>query len=322
MVKIDSIVRISGGVLLNSPLIDSIVHINIYASKVGTGDLFIDINSSSKEREIAIDNGAYCILSASLLTISDEEIAWISVDSLEKSIIKLARFYVASKSIRFISLLNIQYELLKFLHVEQRIKPLSSLYCEALMQIVKSENDTLFFAVQNSFLNMIKPDVKKLATKIEPEQIFENGLFCSSFIYKGKYIKDSRLSSFFAPYLCSLMEYLDSLNIEFRVKNFNNLKHFYPQFVTSDMTKSDFGATRRAVIFESELTLFYEELVYLKKRVTKELLVSFTCRDRAIKEIPTIEFRYALIYGKIDDYKELIRDKESRQMEFFSDNHR
>ncbi|MDA7848331.1 hypothetical protein N8972_02450, partial [Sulfurospirillum sp.] len=171
MAKIDSIVRISGGVLLNSPSVDSIEDIKISSIKVKRGDLFIDVNSSNEEIKIAIENGAYCIITPSIPKISDEEIAWISVEDLEKSIIKLIRFFATQKNFKFIPLLAVQYALAKSLHVEERVKLLSSDPSIALMQILKSESKTLFFVVKNSFIGSIDPTIKQLPSKIEPTKI-------------------------------------------------------------------------------------------------------------------------------------------------------
>jgi len=311
LAKIDSIVRISGGVLLNSPSVDSIEDIKISSKNIKRGDLFIDVNSSNDEIEEAIQNGAYCVLTALIPKISDEEIAWISVESLEKSLIKLARFYASQKNFRFIPLLDVQYALAKFLHVDEKAKLLSNSTANALMQILKSEKETLFFVVENSFIQNVDPTIKKIRTKIEPEIVFENGLFHSSFIYKGKFVKEIRLSSFFLPYLCSLMERLDSLKINYKIENFNNLEHFYPQFVTSKLEISDFGSTRKVIIFESNFELYKEELVYLYERVDKKLIV------KEIDELKTKDFRYALIYGKKENFEELLKEKKTIQMELF-----
>ena len=317
MAKIDSIVRISGGVLLNTPSVDSIEDIKISSKNIKRGNLFIDINGSSEEIEVAVENGAYCILTSLIPKISDEEIAWISVENLQTSIIKLARFFSTEKNFRFIPLLDVQYALVKSLHVDESTKLLSSSPSEALMQILKNENGTLFFVVQNSFIQSVDPTIKQLPSKIEPEKNFESGVFHTSFVYKERFIKDIRLSSFFVPYLCSLIEYLDNLKIKFRIENFNNFEHFYPQFVTSKLERSDFGSTRKVIIFENDFELFKEELGYLEKRVDKKLLVSFTCKDEAIEKLPQVEFRYALVYGNRDDFEELIKDKKIVQMELF-----
>jgi len=311
LAKIDSIVRISGGVLLNTPSVDSIEDIKISSKNVKRGDLFIDVNGNTEEIEEAVQNGAYCILTALIPKISDEEIAWVSVKDLEKSLIKLARFYAVEKNFRFIPLLDVQYALAKSLHVEEKAKLLSNFTFEALMQILKSEKETLFFVVKNSFIQNVDPTIKKIKSKIEPDKIFENGLFHSSFIYKDKFVKEVRLSSFFIPYLCSLIEYFDQLKINYKIDNFNNFEHFYPQFVTSKLEISDFGTTRRVIIFESEIKLYNEELEYLYKKVDKKLIVT------EINELKTKDFRYALIHGKKEDFEELLQEKKTVQMELF-----
>ncbi len=311
MAKIDSIVRISGGVLLNSPSVDCVKEVKISPAKVKRGDFFIDINSSNEEMQKAVENGAYCILTALLPKISDEEIAWISVGDLEKSLIKLARFFATQKSFRFVPLLDIHYGLAKSLHVEERVKLLCNSPSEALMQILKNDDETLFFVVENSFIKSVDPTVKDIVVKTEPTQIFESGIFHTSFVYKERFIKDIRLSSFFVPYLCALMDKLDDLEIKFRVESFNNFEHFYPQFVTSRFEKSDFGTTRKVIIFESDLELYEKELEYLYERVDKKLIV------RDVAELQSREFRYALICGKKEDFEELIKEKKTVQLELF-----
>ncbi len=311
MAKINSIVRISGGILLNTPSVDSIEDIKISSKNIKRGDLFIDINCSNEEIEEAVQNGAYCILTALIPKISDEEIAWISVKDLEKSLIKLARFYAVEKKFRFIPLLDIQYALAKSLHVEEKAKLLSNSTSIALMQILKSEKETLFFVVKNSFIQNVDPTIKEVKFKIEPDKLFENGLFYSAFIYKERFVKEIRLSSFFIPYLCSLMKYLDELKINYKIDNFNNFEHFYPQFVTSQLQMSDFGTTRRVIIFESDFELYKEELEYLYKKIDKKLIV------KDISELKTKDFRYALIHGKKEDCEELLSEKKTVQMGLF-----
>jgi len=311
LAKIDSIIRISGGVLLNTPAVESIEDIKISPLKVKRGDLYIDTKNSDKDIELAIQNGAYCIITALMPKISDEEIAWINVKNLENSLIKFARFYANDKNLKFIPLINVQYELAKYLHVEEKAKLLSNSTTDALMQILKSENGTLFFVIQNSFIESVDPTIKKVTKMIKPEQIFESGIFHCSFIFREMFIKNIRLSSFFVPYLCSLIEQLNNLKIKFTIDNFNNFKHFYPQFVTSKLEKSDFGTTRRVIIFENNFDLYKEELDYLYEKVGKNLVLT------NIDKIQTTDFRYALIHGKKEDFEELLKEKKPIQMELF-----
>jgi len=319
LAKIGSIVRISGGTLLSSPSVDSIEDIKISSSKVQRGDLFIDVNSSSIEVDEAIKNGAYGILASSQVKISDDEIAWIKVDNIEKSTIKLARFFSTQKNFRFVPLLKIQYALVKYLHLDKKVELLSSEPTIALLQLLKAQKETLFFVVENSFIQSIDPTLKNTISTIEADKVIENSIFYTSFIYKQRFIKDIRLSSFFVPYLCYVMDYLDDLNIKFKIENFNNFEHFYPQFVSSSLEKKDFGTSRKVLIFENDFELFEKELIYLKKRVDENILVSFTCKDEAMNNLSKLEFRYALIHADKDDFKELLDKKKITQMELFND---
>lgn len=315
--KISSIVRISGGILLNTPSVDAIVDIKISCLSVKRGDFFIDINSSKQEVETAVSNGAYCIMTAQNTEVKDEEIAWIYTENLEMSIVKLARYFSTQKSFRFVQLTCVQFELAKCLHIEKKTKLLSNLPSEALLQILAYENGALFFVIENSFISDINPTVKQQLLKKEPTQLFENGIFYTSFTYKERFIKDIRLSAFFIPYLCSLMDLLDELNVEFRIDNFNNFKHFYPRFVTSKMQKQEFGSTRRALIYESDFKLFQKELDFLSCRVKKNQLLSFICKDDALKTLAKVDFKYALIYTDKDSFDKLLFEKKTVQMELF-----
>ena len=317
MDKIDSIVHISAGVLLNTPAVESIGDIRTSCLSVKRGDLFIDVNNSKEEVERAVENGAYCIMSASSLQVIDEEIAWIHTNDLEMSVVKLARYFATKKNLRFIQLATVQFELAKCLHVETKAKLLSSLPSKALLQILSCENEVLFFVIENSFVTDIDPTIKEYVLKKEPTYLLENSIFYTSFSYKERFIKDIRLSAFFVPYLCSLMDLLDELSVEFKIDNFNNFKHFYPRFVSSKMEKRDFGTTRQALIYESDFELFEKELAFLKDRVDENLLISFTCKDKAIAVLEKTDFRYALIHVKKDDFDELLCEKKPVQMELF-----
>ena len=310
LAKIDSIVRISSGVLLNTPSVDSIEDIKISSKHIKRGDLYIDVNNSQDDIIEAINSGAYCILSQHIEQITDDEIAWIKVEDLEKSLIKLARFFINNKDFRFIPLLDVQYALAKHLHIGQKAKLLSNSTSEALVQILTSQNETLFFVVKNSFIQDVDPTIEKRSDKIEPQKLFETSLFYCSFIFKNRYIKDIRLSSFFIPYLCSLMEKLDALKIDYKVENFNNFEHFYPQFITSKLEKSDFGTTRQVVIFENNLELYHEEKKYLHKKIDQKFIAD------SIDELQEKNLRYALVYGNKDDF---LQGKRNIQLELFND---
>lgn len=332
--KIESLLRITGGVLLNTPSVNTISDIKISPTKVLSKDLFIDINNSADEISAAIENGAYCIVTSSIPNISDEEIAWICVESLQIVLIKLSRFFATDKNFNFVLLSSLQYKLSKYLHLETKVQTLSQISSDALLQIINAPRETIFFVIDNAFITKIDPTLNPSKNILEPDSIFEKSIFYSSFIFSQKFFSEIRLPSIFIPHLCSLLDYLDTSSIEYTLENFNNFEHFYPQFVDNSLHLKDFGTTRKALIFESDFQLFQEEINFLERKIDfNDLIVfvpidkvdSFTCKAKKIDYNHAVEidklkngdFRYALIYGSIMDFQEYMKEKSSQQMTLF-----
>jgi ferrochelatase len=332
--KIESLTRIIGAVPLNTPPIKQIENIKIYASKILAKDLFIDINNSQEDITEAITNGAYCILSETIQNITDKEIAWLHVNNMELALIKLARFYALEKAFVFLSLNSIQYKLSQCLHFDKKIQTLSVKLEKALMQIINAKKYSIFFTVNNQYIDKIDPTIKIPSSEIKPNKIYKKGFFSSSFIYNNKYINSIRLSALFVPSLCSILKYFDDLNISFDVENFNNFEHFYPQFVNNKIHKKDFGTTEQVLIFEKDFELFLKEIIFLEKTTDIKSLViilknnkiiNFTCKAEKIvynapldiKNLQNKKFKYALINGDIEDFEELLQTQNNTQMTFF-----
>lgn len=330
--RIESLIRITGGVLLNTPSVTSINDIKIYPNKIQRENLFIDINSNQEEINIALENGAYAILTSTLLTNKDEETAWIYLEDLDQAIIKLARYYSTEKKFKFIPLSLVQYKLAKCIQIDKKAKVLSIKPQDALMEILKAEYNELFFVVNNDFIAKIDPSLTLPKNKIAATQTLKSGVFHSSFVFNDKFINNIRLSPFFIPYLCSLINYLDDLKVEYKIENFNNFEHFQPLFINNKLEKKDFGSTNKALIFESNFELFKEELNFLEERLDTNSLVTLipegknlTCKSVKIiyknffeiKNLKDIDFRYTLIYGEIKDFEESLKMQENKQMSLF-----
>ncbi len=93
--QISSILDIVDGSLLNSPSISFIYSIKTKVNKVKEGDLFITKNLD--DIELAIKNGAFAIILEENYPIIDNEIAWIKVNNIDLTIIKLIRFIFSMK---------------------------------------------------------------------------------------------------------------------------------------------------------------------------------------------------------------------------------
>ena len=331
--KIENLVRITGGVLLNTPSVTSITNIQIESCKVSSGSLFIDTNQDENEINEAIKNGAYAIL-CSNSNITDNEIAWITTQNLNLSIVKLARFYTIKKNLNFIPLETIQYSLIKSLHVKGIITSFLNKPQIALIQILNSKENETFFVLENPFIDMIDPTIKRPLKKVAPSRLTSKGLFFSSFVCEDLYIKDLKLPAFFVPYLCALIKYLKEKNINFTYDNFSNFKHFYAIFINDAMEKKEFGSTSKAVILENNLNLFEKELNFLEKKIAPNCFNIFIPKEikkkiktkatkityenfTEIKQFENKKFRYILAYVKQDSYENLFFQNKDRQMLLF-----
>ena len=95
---VNEIVEIAFGTLLNKPSISFFTQICDNPSAVRRGDLFIltqkDSTQAQRDIEEAVQRGAFGILFSGNIAMNDEEVAWISVEDLEQSLMRILRHYL------------------------------------------------------------------------------------------------------------------------------------------------------------------------------------------------------------------------------------
>jgi ferrochelatase len=74
--RVETIVNITGGELLNNPIINSFNNIKVDTSIIERGDLFFAYNQNDIPK--AIKKGAYGVIIDRYIEILDKEIAWIN----------------------------------------------------------------------------------------------------------------------------------------------------------------------------------------------------------------------------------------------------
>jgi ferrochelatase len=105
--KIDDIVNIVDAELINNGYISDIVGFAKNLKRVKREYLFIsnDINEIQK----AIKKGAYAILfSDDFIKVTDKEIAWIKVEDIKESLLKLLKYKLLDKELYFTDEITLQ----------------------------------------------------------------------------------------------------------------------------------------------------------------------------------------------------------------------
>ena len=172
--RIDTIIELLDAELRNRGFISEIIGFADKLKKVKREFLFI----SNNENEIkeAIQNGAYAILSSENVEIIDNEIAWIRVENIEESLLKLLKYKLLDKTLFVTD--KITLSIIKSFNKDKKIVFLDEMK-------VKYLNGDYIYLTSNE-------TIKKLsATKIELEnrikvKLLDSTLLISKILFNNK----------------------------------------------------------------------------------------------------------------------------------------
>jgi ferrochelatase len=233
--RIDTIIELLDGELRNRGFISEIIGFADKLNQVTREFLFI----SNDENEIkeAIQNGAYAILSSENVKIIDNEIAWIRVENIEESLLKLLKYKLLNKTLFVTD--KITFSIIKSFNKDKKIAFLDEMK-------VKYLNGDYIYLTSNE-------TIKKLsATKIELEnrvmvELVDATLLVSQIKFKNQYYS-IRFPAVYKDELEKALYFLEQQNLEYLIKDIE-LERFYAQFINSRFEKVKFGKTDKVVIF-------------------------------------------------------------------------
>lgn len=265
--RLENFLALTQAKLVNEPCISSFENIVFEASKIKRGDLFFAYDYDNID--LAVQNGAYCIVFDKPTDTKDGEIAWIHVSSLDYALKRLLRFKIIEKEITAYECNEIVLKLSMQITTEPN---LLTLYGD-LKSIFKSLWD-----VQNKTVILFSPalcdkeifaTVKKMPnTPSGSIEIMEQTLFETSFIYDNIYYERQLISPFFIPYLEELLYLYKSLKINYKFKKFTHIEHFEPVFTNKKFEIKNFGTSDKVLIFEPNIELIDSQILFLKRHAS------------------------------------------------------
>jgi ferrochelatase len=329
--RIENLLRITDGILQNIPSVQEIESIKIDPLKVQRGDLFLDIKNSPQNQNLALQNGAFAIISEEISQIIDNEIAWIEVDSLRLACVKLSRYEFNKKNGNILYIDDVQKELLQSIVRHKEFVNLSSNVYQSLVSIRQAGENYKFTCSDERLAFSIDSTCATLKDCFNIEVFDSNSPFYSSFSCNDIFYNNIKLPNIFIKKLCCVIDYLQSKKIEFNLHNICLKEHFSSRFVDYKLNKKEFGQSSKVIIFEKDINLINHEINYLKK-FTNELIVCiprkylkyvklkdifvFTNKDD-LKNVLANSFKYALVLGERLSFKELFIPKISNQLSLF-----
>lgn len=333
--KIDNFVRIIDGRLITTPPIDAFATICLEASRVSHGDLFIDINASRQQIQQALLKGAYAIVTTLSFEDEDDECAWIEVRSIEQILIKLLRYTITQKSLEMIVLSPVQATLLEMIQTPRSIKYLRDDLFTISKTILAAKEEERFCLSNSALAEQIAPVAHRVETTAHTKPtISPKGLFLSSFSYQDRYYVDQKIPSLFVEELLALLAFCDTHAIAYTLEHLGFSEHCYPQFITQNLCKKEFGSSSKALIFEPLETLFVTLIPYIQEQVdSSKLILCLPKQHKAtfafegeIFYFETVEdlailsqksFQYALILGDKEDFEPLFSKTLTTQLSLF-----
>ena len=333
--KIENFVRIIDGKLRTSPLIDAFGSIHFELSRISHGDLFIDLASSREDVLNAIQKGAYAIVTTLVYQNDDEESAWIEVNSIETTLIKLLRFIVTQKSIQLMVMSSIQMGLLEQIQTPKVLKPLKGDLVFIAKQLLNAKENDAFFSDNKHLIANIAPAALHVASlDASLENTLAKGLFLSSFSYRERYFNECKLPAHFVASLGALLTFCDEHDVAYSLENLSFTEHFFPQFINHTLHKKEFGSSDKALIFEPSPELLEHHLVYLKEtQLLKQTLiclpqtVSVMVEDAPVfifetlemlhEHLKTASYSYALIALERASFEPYYTKAQTQQLTLF-----
>jgi len=299
--RIEDTVRLTDGVLQNFPSVTQTESIKIDPLTVERGDLFLDIDSSNKNQKIALEHGAYAIMSEKIPEILDSEVAWIEVNSLKLACVKLSRYEFNKKNSSMLFLDDISQEILYNITRNKEFTELSSNIFDALITIKKSGENTKYTCSDERLALSIDSDCKRVKTKCDIEKFETKSPFYSSFICNENFYKNIKIPAIFIEKLCTIINFLAEFDIYFNIHNLTLHKHFSPTFIDYNLNKKEFGQGEKVVIFEKNMDFLDFEIRYLSN-FSKEFI---TCVPQKYRNYFS-KYKNIFLFSNLDELRDLI----------------
>ncbi len=313
--RLQNLLSLTGAVLRSEPAVAQIDSVVLEAHKVHRGDLFVAYDASRIPEAVA--NGAYAVLHEGETPVSDPEIAWLSVDSLDDALLRLLRFRLLEKSLHAVACDDVSLAVAAQMLADPRCYVLDRTLREAFYDLWDLPAQSWVFIPERDRYRDLFVQVLSLPPHASVSvDIAEQTLFETSFVLDDVYYDRMQLSPFFLPYLARVYGFAASHGLAFRVCGMQGSTHFVPVFVGNDLRVKTFGQGGKVLIFEPDLSLLLEEIDFIRTEAKwakiiylipkssadrfegNEACLSYENQEDIILLLNTVPFHFALIGGQ------------------------
>jgi len=327
---IENLINIIGGEIINSPKVTKIDAATIYQSKVELGDLFFAINSEDIKK--AIQKGAYAIIfEGKNPEITDNEIAYIKVNSIKEASIKFLRYILVQKESKIYYLEDIESSLLKQISYRKSlVYTILSNNWQKSFETILNSNFNIYITTNKDVTISLSPSYKSL-TQQTSGYIISDSLLKTTFKLDKYIYQNIEIPPFFIENLKKVVAFCKNNEIDIDINRIKYTKVFRPYFVDTKLNVAQKGTTDRVLVFISSKKIIDKSIEYLRHQgkwvksiiltppKTKLESVDKTTWYKTIQEAKEIlekeHFHYAFCY-KLNP-EEIIKHNEDNNNKLF-----
>ena len=276
--NITSVTDVLNGELVNSPFISFIYSFKLNISKVKEGDLFFAKNTQDIKQ--AVNAGAFCIVyDLEDVEILDDEIAWIKVSNLQKSIYSLIRYKLALKSLNAYYCDNYSYHLLE----EQKFSKtylINQDIDKFISNIEDINEDDYLFSNNEELLKSIYPNYNIFNKKHKIQNFIEHSMFETSFTSYEEYFQRLRVPKL---YINSMLDVYLFNKEEFDFSKIKNSNYFKPIFIDKKLSIIEHGKSEKFIICQDDNDeLNGNEIKFLNKHFSYGKTIYLSKKDNSL----------------------------------------
>ncbi|GAB6073883.1 hypothetical protein [Nautilia lithotrophica] len=245
--KIETLVNLIGGELLNSPYISEVTSFTDKCEFTSRGSCFFVTDKN--DIEAAVKSGAYAIVSEDYENVIDNEIAWIKVDSIQKAVIDIFKYENLKTKIHFCD--EITEHIIDKMNVNDNVIVINSY--EDLLKALNLSHKYLVTS-KKKFSELFSNVEVLLPKEMEIQQI---SLFRSKF---GS--EEINLPYVYKEEFARALKFFEDNSLKYTLEF--ELERFKPVFVDYKLREVEYGQSDRVLIFGIKNDrYFFNELNYL-----------------------------------------------------------
>jgi ferrochelatase len=260
--KIEDLLNLTSGNLITKPTVTGVNSVSVYPSKIEEGDLFI--SNSEEEIASALKKGAYAIIfSDASVKISDDEVAWIQVEDIQKAAFKLIRYVLISREASFYLLNDHELSFLKMVVTQKSNMEILPSDWRKIFEKILNSPLKMFIGTNEELMRMIKPDLSIL-NKDASCEIISDTLFRTTFKINGYIYQEKEITPFHVDYLQRIVEFCDLHHFPYDLDRVRYTKHFVPVFIDGFLNVMKPSKSDKVAIFTDNLKDIYKAREYVR----------------------------------------------------------